>query len=31
VVAGAGLRVIRENSSGEMPIADVVEAIQDAI
>ena len=30
VVAGAGLRVIRENSSGEMPIADVVEAIQDA-
>jgi len=30
VVAGAGLRVIRENSNGEMPIADVVEAIQDA-
>ena len=30
VVAGAGLRVIRENSSGEMPIADVVEGIQDA-
>jgi len=30
VVAGAGLRVISENSNGEMPIADVVEAIQDA-
>jgi len=30
VVAGAGLRVVRENSSGEMPIADVLEAIQDA-
>lgn len=30
VVAGAGLRVVRENSNGEMPIADVVEAIQDA-
>jgi len=30
VVAGAGLRVIRENSSGEMPVANVVEAIQDA-
>jgi len=30
VVAGAGLRVIRENPNGEMPIADVVEGIQDA-
>ena len=30
VVAGAGLRVISENSNGEMPIADVVEGIQDA-
>ena len=30
VVAGAGLRVISENPNGEMPIADVVEAIQDA-
>jgi len=30
VVAGAGLRVVRENSNGEMPIADVLEAIQDA-
>lgn len=30
VVAGAGLRVIRENTNGEMPIADVVEGIQDA-
>jgi len=30
VVAGAGLRVVRENSSGEMPIPDVLEAIQDA-
>ncbi len=30
VVAGAGLRVVRENPSGEMPIADVLEAIQDA-
>ena len=30
VVAGAGLRVITENPNGEMPIADVVEAIQDA-
>ena len=30
VVAGAGLRVIRENPNGEMPIADVVESIQDA-
>ena len=30
VVAGAGLRVVHENPSGEMPIADVLEAIQDA-
>ena len=30
VVAGAGLRVVRENSNGEMPIPDVLEAIQDA-
>ena len=30
VVAGAGLRVVRENSNGEMPITDVLEAIQDA-
>ena len=30
VVAGAGLRVISESPNGEMPIADVVEAIQDA-
>lgn len=30
VVAGAGLRVVHENPNGEMPIADVVEAIQDA-
>ncbi len=30
VVAGAGLRVIQENPNGEMPIADVLEAIQDA-
>jgi threonine aldolase len=30
VVAGAGLRVISENSNGEMPIASVVEGIQDA-
>lgn len=30
VVAGAGLRVVRENSNGEMPVADVLEAIQDA-
>ena len=30
VVAGAGLRVTSENPNGEMPIADVVEAIQDA-
>ena len=30
VVAGAGLRVVRENANGEMPIADVLEAIQDA-
>ncbi len=30
VVAGAGLRVISEYPNGEMPIADVVEAIQDA-
>ncbi len=30
VVAGAGLRVVRENPNGEMPIADVLEAIQDA-
>lgn len=29
VVAGAGLRVVRENASGEMPISAVVEAIQD--
>ena len=30
VVAGAGLRVIGENPNGEMPIPDVLEAIQDA-
>jgi len=30
VVAGAGLRVVQENPNGEMPIADVLEAIQDA-
>ena len=30
VVAGAGLRVISEGPNGEMPIADVVEGIQDA-
>jgi len=30
VVAGAGLRVVHENPSGEMPIADVLDAIQDA-
>ena len=30
VVAGAGLRVVHENPSGEMPIVDVLEAIQDA-
>ena len=30
VVAGAGLRTVRENSDGEMPIDDVLEAIQDA-
>ena len=30
VVAGAGLRLVRENANGEMPIADVLEAIQDA-
>lgn len=29
VVAGAGLRVVRESPDGEMPIADVVDAIQD--
>ena len=28
VVAGAGLRTVRENSDGEMPIDDVLEAIQ---
>ncbi len=30
VVAGAGLRVVQENPNGEMPIADVLDAIQDA-
>ena len=30
VVAGAGLRVVQEDPNGEMPIADVLEAIQDA-
>ena len=30
VVAGAGLRTIRENPDGEMPVNDVIEAIQDA-
>ena len=30
VVAGAGLRVIRENAGGEMPVADVLEGVQDA-
>ena len=30
VVAGAGLRIVQENPDGEMPVADVLEAIQDA-
>jgi threonine aldolase len=30
VVVGAGLRLVRENANGEMPIADVLDAIQDA-
>ena len=30
VVAGAGLRLVQENPNGEMPVADVLEAIQDA-
>lgn len=30
VVAGAGLRIVGENPNGEMPIPDVLEAIQDA-
>ena len=30
VVAGAGLRIVRENPDGEMPIPAVLEAIQDA-
>jgi threonine aldolase len=30
VVAGAGLRVVHENPNGEMPIPNVLEAIQDA-
>jgi len=30
VVAGAGLRTVRENPDGEMPVNDVIEAIQDA-
>ena len=30
VVAGAGLRIVRENPDGEMPIPSVLEAIQDA-